>query len=72
MMVQFPQCLDCENFIQNNPGKEFTCKAFPNGIPDDIFWNKILHSEHIDGDHGIIFVPVDKADETACGKEMSL
>lgn len=54
-MVNFPQCLDCKNFIDKNEKGVFICKAFPDGIPDDVFWNNIWHDEHIDGDNGYRF-----------------
>lgn len=51
-MVIFSQCLDCKNFIEKTENGTFICKAFPNGIPEDVFWNKIYHTENIDGDNG--------------------
>ena len=53
-MVQFSQCLDCKNFIDKS-NDLFICKAFPQGIPSDIFWNKISHTDPIDGDGGVRF-----------------
>lgn len=54
-MVRFPQCTECKNYIgQNNENKNI-CKAFPNGINDDIFWGIKSHKEPIDGDNGIVF-----------------
>lgn len=47
-MVVFSQCMDCKNYI-GKKGDVFCCKAFPEGISDDIFWNKKYHIEHIDG-----------------------
>lgn len=54
-MVQFPQCMDCKNYIGKNENEKLCCRAFPDGIPDDIFWNKIDHKENINGDRGIKF-----------------
>lgn len=50
-MVQFPQCMDCKNFIEKKDDV-FRCKAYPEGIPMDIFWNKISHEQNIEGDRG--------------------
>lgn len=48
-------CLECEYFIHN---KKFTCKAFPNGIPDNIIFNKKIHNKIIKGQTGdYIFKP---------------
>ncbi len=58
-MVQFSQCLDCMNFIENDNGI-FKCQAFPKGIPYDVFWNERIHDVYIEGDHGKIFVPIDQ------------
>lgn len=57
-MVQFSQCIDCKNYINNNEGI-YKCRAFPEGIPNDIFWNKIDHNNNIDGDKGIKFEAVE-------------
>ena len=57
MSVIFSQCLDCKHFDFNNESKNI-CSAFPNGIPDDVFWNKITHTQNIDNDNGIKFEPI--------------
>ena len=54
-MVIFPQCMDCKNFIGKLAEDVFYCKAYPGGIPVDVFWNKIDHRENIAGDHGFLF-----------------
>ncbi len=51
-----PQCLDCRHF---HPHFAWTCDAFPDGIPEDIF-DGALHDKPRDGDHGIQFEPKDK------------
>ena len=50
----FSQCMFCKIYI-GKKGDAFCCKAFPEGIPDDIFWNKKYHGEHIDGENGYQF-----------------
>ena len=57
MSVIFSQCLDCKHFDFDNLNKN-TCKAFPYGIPEDIFWNKIIHTQNIENDNGIKFAPI--------------
>ena len=54
-MVIFPQCPDCKNYIGKNKDGLHYCKAFQDGIPDDIFFGKKLHIENIEGDHGILY-----------------
>jgi hypothetical protein len=39
-----------------NAGKQ-TCTAFPDRIPDDIWWNRVDHREPVDGDQGIQWEP---------------
>ena len=51
--------MDCKNYI-GKKGDAFCCKAFSEGIPDDIFWNKKYHGEHIDGDNGYQFEKIDE------------
>lgn len=47
--------MDCKNFIGKLTEDVFYCKAYPEGIPVDVLWNKMDHREHIDGDHGFLF-----------------
>ena len=58
-MVIFSQCLDCSNYIGINEKNEYYCKSFPDGIPEDVFWNKIWHKENIENDNGIKFEQID-------------
>ena len=59
-MVVFSQCMDCKNYI-GKKDDAFCCKAFPEGIPDDIFWSKKYHVEHIEGDNGYQFEKIDES-----------
>ncbi len=42
-MVVFSQCMDCKNYI-GKKGDAFRCKAFPEGIPDDILCLELTNS----------------------------
>lgn len=51
-----PDCLSCKHF--NEPDEEaeaVTCKAFPQGIPEDIYWEGEPHRAPRNGDNGIVF-----------------
>ena len=43
-------CPYCKHYTENQ-----TCKAFPDGIADDIFMGFVQHDRPVDGDHGIQF-----------------
>lgn len=57
-MIQSPICLNCWHFNKNDREAN-TCEAFPDGIPRSILDSELEHREHINGDHGIQFNPVD-------------
>lgn len=57
-MVVFLQCIDCKNYMDKNKENKFCCRAFPKGIPEDVFWNKKIHDEHLDGDNYIYYEPI--------------
>ena len=59
MSVDFSQCLDCNNFISRS-GSDFLCKAFPEGIPADLLWNRISHQDNVPGDNGIKYEGIEK------------
>ena len=50
-----PQCLTCSRFESplDMPATGQTCAAFPDGIPDTIWWNRADHRQPFDGDHGL-------------------
>lgn len=57
-MVVFPQCTDCKHLLNEKKNDHFCCKAFPDGIPEDVFWNRVSHNTVIEGDHGFKFEPI--------------
>ena len=52
-----PVCLSCVNYNANN-FDGFTCRAFPDGVPDIILTDGNDHTEPVKGDNGIRFEPI--------------
>lgn len=51
--VYSPVCTFCKNYIS---GREIRkCRAFPDGIPDEIWTGENDHTKPYKGDHGIQF-----------------
>jgi len=42
-MIEVPQCYVCKHF--NHKEKGFSCKAYPDGIPDKIYSEVELHDK---------------------------
>lgn len=61
-----PQCLACAHWTSplDRDGEDSTqtCAAFPEGIPDDIWWNRADHRQPFNGDNGIRWEPLDGAE----------
>jgi len=47
------QCANCQHITYS-----VSCKAFPDGIPDDILEGAFDHTQPYDGDRGIRYKPV--------------
>lgn len=55
--VEMPQCFACKNLLEFED--KITCRAFPQGIPEEILLGKFDHSNAYDGDNGIRFEPLE-------------
>lgn len=57
MTIKARQCTLCSHFTTIS---KMTCKAFPEGIPGEIWSNKVSHRQPYSGDNGIVFELKDK------------
>jgi hypothetical protein len=48
-------CCACAHFNEEADSLDLVCKAFPDGIPDEIQSGKVSHREPVEGDRGIQF-----------------
>lgn len=55
-------CLDCEH-LKGPTDSGWKCKAFPNGIPANVWKGIVNHEQPIDGDNGICYVEKEVVDE---------
>jgi hypothetical protein len=66
MIRVLPQCLTCAHFrsqLDHGPdAPEQACDAYPDRIPDPIWWNQVDHRQPYDGDQGITWEPLDGAE----------
>jgi hypothetical protein len=61
MSFKYPQCINCSHFDFESL-EAMRCKAFPDGIPEDILMNCRDHREPYPGDSGICYRPDDPED----------
>ena len=54
MTLYVPICFDCKHYR-----KQFKCKAFPGGIPEEIIFGEHDHTEPYKGDGGIQLEPIE-------------
>ena len=52
-----PICDGCKHFKWDDPTK-YNCKAYPEGIPEEIINSEHEHTEPFKGDNGIQFEPI--------------
>lgn len=57
MTGTIPICMNCKH-LRHRRGKGSYCKAFPEGIPDEIFVGAYDHRKPFPGDRGVRFEEV--------------
>jgi len=57
MTILPPQCIVCIHYNSDDVVK-YSCKAFPDRIPDEILEGEHDHSKPFKGDNGIRFLPI--------------
>jgi hypothetical protein len=67
MTILPPQCIACIHYNSDDVVK-FSCKAFPNRIPDEILEGEHDHSKPFKGDGGIRFEPIKVLKQTKVSK----
>lgn len=53
--MDWPGCSKCKHLKPLEPGKTWSCTAFPNGIPMPIASGMVDHLHPVEGDGGIQF-----------------
>jgi hypothetical protein len=62
----YSPCMHCRHYFddEDEDSERFNepsaCDAFPDGIPEEIFFGRNLHKEPYHGDHGITFTDIDE------------
>ena len=57
-MIRDSQCVYCRHLIRlprKDISNQWCCKAFPDGIPQDIKHSHKIHNKPFPDDHGILF-----------------
>jgi hypothetical protein len=56
-LYNLPDCVDCQRLIIDlDDAEKMKCKAFLDGIPNDILIGKIDHYKPYSGDKGLTFL----------------
>ena len=58
MIGPSPMCMECARFRKEDK-VNFSCDAYPDGIPEQIVMSEWDHRKSAVGDRGLQFVPID-------------
>jgi hypothetical protein len=61
MIAEPPICMWCKHFRRTGP---LACDAFPESIPEEIWYHQDYHIQPFPGDHGIQFELDEERDKT--------
>jgi hypothetical protein len=62
MTFEPPDCLVCRHYDRAARGHPPRCRAFPDGIPAEVWGGYVEHVEPLEGDGGIRFERDEEAD----------
>lgn len=54
-MLKYSQCAACAHYRWGSSSVGGQCAAFPDGIPEEIYRNRVRHDRPYPGDNGIMF-----------------
>ena len=60
MKDHFNICLNCRRYKPERFALPKRCQAFPDGIPDAIYFGDANHRKPYEGDGGLLYDPIDK------------
>jgi hypothetical protein len=72
-MLATAQCQVCRHYVCTIVDGQWhpTCKAFPEGIPDDLFFHKVSHTEAYPGDNSLRFEPMSPAEQRTMNQKLA-
>ena len=62
MVTSNPICTYCKHYNIDDP-VNYSCKAYPDGIPKEIIHSEHDHTKPFKGDNGIQFEPIEDEDD---------
>lgn len=68
MTVLVSQCMFCQHFDES-VREQNLCKAFPEGIPQEVMLNQVDHRHPVAGDEGVRWKPRKKGNRHPMKKE---
>ncbi|WP_202976408.1 hypothetical protein [Anaerophilus nitritogenes] len=59
-LIFYIPCMFCKHKIRGEHKHKKICMAFPDNIPEKILTGELSHLQHVEGDRGIKYEPIDE------------